>query len=122
MAQCVTSDRAYSSTLFFKRDRPNNPFRDATFVYVPYCTGDMHSGNTTHEYQYKYQLADAPKTTTVHFAGSTNIDAYLAYLVAHYPNAKKNLALRRERRRLRSDHSLRSRAPRFSQRRGRLAG
>ncbi len=78
-----------SSTLFFKRDRPNNPFRDATFVYVPYCTGDMHSGNTTHEYQYKYQLADAPKTTTVHFAGSTNIDAYLAYLVAHYPNAKK---------------------------------
>ena len=29
---------------------PENPFADYSVVYVPYCTGDVHSGNTTKDY------------------------------------------------------------------------
>ncbi|MCM2258309.1 MAG: pectinacetylesterase family protein [Vicinamibacteria bacterium] len=34
----------------YDRDNPENPFRDWTHVYVPYCTGDLHWGSaaTTH--------------------------------------------------------------------------
>lgn len=34
----------------YDRNNPENPFRDWTHVYVPYCTGDLHWGNaaTTH--------------------------------------------------------------------------
>jgi Pectinacetylesterase len=28
----------------------DNPFADHSFVYVPYCTGDVHLGNLTHDY------------------------------------------------------------------------
>jgi hypothetical protein len=29
---------------------PENPFADYSVVYVPYCTGDVHAGNTTKDY------------------------------------------------------------------------
>lgn len=29
---------------------PKNPFADFSIVYVPYCTGDVHLGNITHDY------------------------------------------------------------------------
>ena len=29
---------------------PMNPFADFSVVYVPYCTGDVHIGNTDHDY------------------------------------------------------------------------
>jgi hypothetical protein len=31
-------------TGIFSADRPENPFRDWNMVYIPYCTGDVHSG------------------------------------------------------------------------------
>ncbi|MCY7301031.1 MAG: pectinacetylesterase family protein [Ilumatobacteraceae bacterium] len=34
----------------FEFDNPLNPFADYSIVYVPYCTGDVHVGNTTHDY------------------------------------------------------------------------
>ena len=32
------------------RDAPGNPYKDFTFVFVPYCTGDVHSGATAPSY------------------------------------------------------------------------
>lgn len=34
----------------YDRSNPENPFRDFTHVYVPYCSGDLHWGNVTHNY------------------------------------------------------------------------
>jgi len=34
----------------FDFDNPLNPFADYSVVYVPYCTGDVHVGNTNHDY------------------------------------------------------------------------
>ena len=55
-----------------------NPFADYSVVYVPYCTGDVHLGNTTTEY--------APGLT-VHHKGYVNGAAALDHLAATFPGA-----------------------------------
>jgi hypothetical protein len=35
----------------FDRTRASNPFRNATMIYVPYCTGDLHVGDNVATYQ-----------------------------------------------------------------------
>jgi hypothetical protein len=55
-----------------------NPFADYSVVYVPYCTGDVHIGNTTTKY--------APGLT-VHHKGYVNGTAALAHLAATFPGA-----------------------------------
>jgi hypothetical protein len=55
-----------------------NPFADYSVVYVPYCTGDVHIGNTTTTY--------APGLT-VHHKGYVNGAAALDRLTATFPRA-----------------------------------
>lgn len=55
-----------------------NPFVDHSVVYVPYCTGDVHIGNTTTKY--------APGLTVQH-KGYINGTAALDYLAASFPDA-----------------------------------
>jgi Pectinacetylesterase len=55
-----------------------NPFADYSIVYVPYCTGDVHIGNTTTRY--------APGLTVRH-KGYVNATAALDRLAATFPGA-----------------------------------
>jgi hypothetical protein len=55
-----------------------NPFADHSVVYVPYCTGDVHIGNTSTEY--------APGLTVRH-KGYVNGTAALEHLAAAFPGA-----------------------------------
>jgi hypothetical protein len=55
-----------------------NPFADYSFVYVPYCTADVHLGNATTRY--------APGLTIQH-KGYVNGTAALDYLTRAFPNA-----------------------------------
>lgn len=73
-----------SRSLLFSR-RAENPLRDATYAYFPYCTGDLHAGASTKTYFVKPDLASAPTAITHHFAGAANVDAYLAYLRTQHP-------------------------------------
>ena len=57
-----------------------NPLADYTFVYVPYCTGDVHLGNLTREY--------SPDLTVEH-VGMVNGDAALSYLAENFPEAQQ---------------------------------
>ena len=34
----------------FDTDNPANPIRDWSIVYIPYCTGDLHTGSSTRTY------------------------------------------------------------------------
>lgn len=34
----------------FDADHPDNPIRDWSIVYIPYCTGDLHTGSATKTY------------------------------------------------------------------------
>jgi Pectinacetylesterase len=55
-----------------------NPFADYSIVYVPYCTGDVHLGNTTTKY--------APGLTVRH-KGYVNATAALDRMTATFPDA-----------------------------------
>ncbi len=64
----------------FEFSNPDNPFADYSFVYVPYCTGDVHLGDKTREY--------SPELTVEH-KGFVNGTASLAYLTEHFPDANQ---------------------------------
>jgi hypothetical protein len=66
---------------FFSRTNADNPFKNANFVFVPYCTGDVHAGSKTVTYG---SGAGAKET---HHVGGNNFKAYLARIVDTFPNA-----------------------------------
>ncbi|MDP2274650.1 MAG: pectin acetylesterase-family hydrolase [Archangium sp.] len=75
------------NALLFSR-RAENPLRNASYVFVPYCTGDLHSGNTTRTYHTKAGAFDPVQPLVHHFAGATNMDAYLANLRGRHPSVR----------------------------------
>jgi hypothetical protein len=60
----------------FNRTLTNNPFRDASFVFIPYCTGDVHSGDRLAPYG-------------VHHRGAANVRAYLERLKETFPGQRR---------------------------------
>ena len=57
----------------YDRSNPENPFRDFTHVYVPYCTGDLHWGNVTQNYP------GAQGPYTIRHKGAVNAAAALSW-------------------------------------------
>jgi hypothetical protein len=64
---------------FFDRTSAVNPFKDYSYVYVPYCTGDHHSGNNI------VQLG----ANTAYFVGFDNMKAYLSRLYPTFRSADR---------------------------------
>jgi hypothetical protein len=62
----------------FDFDDERNPLADSSFVYVPYCTGDVHLGDATADY--------APGLTVEH-KGFVNGTAALDHLATTFPDA-----------------------------------
>lgn len=54
----------------FSREQPTNPLRDWTHVFVPYCTGDLHGGNST-------DAMTVPALGPQQFVGALNMALYL---------------------------------------------
>ncbi len=65
----------------FDFDRADNPFRDWSFVFIPYCTGDIYMG--TREFDYG--------VFTVRHFGRTNAEAALERTFARFPDARQVL-------------------------------
>jgi hypothetical protein len=63
----------------FQHDNAANPFRDYAYVYMPYCTGDLHSGTAPHAYDGQ----------TIHHVGGLNVIEYLERLVATFPDVER---------------------------------
>jgi Pectinacetylesterase len=76
----IAEDDPASQGGIFDLANPDNPFGDYSFVYVPYCTGDVHLGDVTREY--------SPELTVEH-NGYVNGTTALAYLAEHYPGAEQ---------------------------------
>lgn len=49
-AELIPTDTPDRFSGIFDFSNPRNPVRDWSFVYVPYCTGDVHSGSNTATY------------------------------------------------------------------------
>jgi len=63
----------------FARDDNANPFRGANYVFVPYCTGDLHSGDKVTTYD----------DGTVHHVGFANMERYLETLHATFTDTTR---------------------------------
>lgn len=80
-AQLAATSAALDASPLFDRADPTNPWADATFAIVPYCTGDMHTGRTVQHYDpfdYNHVL---------HHAGDANMEAAVERLQAGVPGA-----------------------------------
>jgi hypothetical protein len=63
---------------------PANPFRAATMVYVPSCTGDVYSGDSVQTYR-----SAAGETVTVHHRGRVNAGAAVGWAFEHVSDPKR---------------------------------
>jgi hypothetical protein len=67
----------------FVRTDATNPLSAPTYIYVPYCTGDLHAGQKV----MTYDVGGTPKM--VHHVGATNTQAMVDRVHAALPNAQK---------------------------------
>ena len=70
----------------FNRAVATNPFKDMSFVFVPYCTGDVHAGDNVMNYPAAGTQVPA---RTVHHKGAKNLDAFLVRLHDTFPDATR---------------------------------
>lgn len=68
----VVAEAEALEPFLFSRQTGTGPFAEASFVYVPYCTGDLHAGRRVADYDVLGQ------TRSVHHVGAENLDALLA--------------------------------------------
>lgn len=61
----------------FDVSNDENPVRDFTMVFVPYCTGDMHMGTRTVDYETR---GPASREFSVRHRGAENVDAVLDWV------------------------------------------
>ncbi|MBK8257434.1 MAG: hypothetical protein IPK82_32795 [Polyangiaceae bacterium] len=73
-------DSKYLSGSLFNRTNSQNPLRNASYFFVPYCTGDVHAGNNPDA------VYDGQPTKHV---GFKNIESYLKRIAATFPNADR---------------------------------
>ncbi len=73
----------FSRVFIFDRADMRNPFRDATLVYVPYCTGDIHGGNNVAAY-----VTGGMERRTYH-VGARNMESFLARLARSFPRTER---------------------------------
>lgn len=65
----------------FRADRADNPVRDWNIVYIPYCTGDIHTGSATKTYANGNPLIPGSSYTIKH-RGFDNFMSVLAWMEA----------------------------------------
>ena len=64
---------------FFDRTATANPFKDYSYVYVPYCTGDIFGGNNV----------VALGSNTAHFVGYADMTAFLERIAPTFPSVDR---------------------------------
>lgn len=67
----------------FDREDAENPFRAASHVFIPYCTGDFHNGNRVTSYDVLFGRQD------VHHQGAQNVELGLQALTPMLKNKKR---------------------------------
>jgi hypothetical protein len=78
-ASTVLRDAQGLDGYLFARDMAVSPFADATFIYVPYCTGDVHVGDIVQPY----------RSGDVHHVGHRNVTGVLAAVRAAFPSPER---------------------------------
>ena len=64
-------------------ENPENPFKDWSFVFIPYCTADIHWGNNTHTY------TSGGQDFVIQHEGFVNFSAVLDWIQANLEKPEK---------------------------------
>lgn len=72
---------AYGISAF---DHRENPFAEHSFVFVPYCTGDVHIGDRDAVYEVPATDEEEAREVTIHHRGYTNGRAALDWSYEHF--------------------------------------
>ncbi len=79
----------------FDANNPANPVRDWSMVYIPYCTGDLHTGSTTKSYYsanpYNPYLPPLPLTFNIEHRGFDNFMVVLDWMKKNVEKPKNVL-------------------------------
>lgn len=82
-AQFDAVSAALASGTLFDRGDVANPIRDYSYVFVPYCTGDLHGGDRVATYD------DGSGPVEYRHVGRTNVLGAVARLVPTFPDVGK---------------------------------
>jgi hypothetical protein len=76
----------------FRFDNPSNPVKDWSFVYIPYCTADIHTGSVTRQYNNAGNPAiPLPPTFTIEHRGFDNFMVVLDWIKTHFHSPRRVL-------------------------------
>jgi len=64
------------------RNNRENPLRNHTQVFIPYCTGDLHAGSS--DTVYPFTAGGVPDMWTIRHRGYDNVLAVLKWVTAYY--------------------------------------
>lgn len=80
-SELLPGDGPSHMTGLLDRSNPDNPVHDWSMIFVPYCTGDVHSGsNTAH-----YKFPDTGKPFTIEHRGWDNMQVIMAWMRTNVP-------------------------------------
>lgn len=79
-AELIPGDNPNRMSGIFSLSDPRNPVRDWSFVFVPYCTGDVHSGSNTAT----YTNPDTGEPYTIEHRGADNFRVVLEWMRANF--------------------------------------
>ena len=74
---------------FLQRDDPTTPTRTWNLVYVPYCTGDVHTGNNVITYTDPTGMGP---DVTFHHAGHANVQKVIEWIDGNFTHVPRMLA------------------------------
>jgi hypothetical protein len=75
----ITSEATGGTSFLFERNA-QNPFQNASYVYIPYCTGDAHAGTNVATF-----MDSSGGTHTMHFEGAHNTELVFERMAATRP-------------------------------------
>jgi hypothetical protein len=75
----VTAEASGGTSFLFERNA-QNPFQNASYVYIPYCTGDAHAGANVATF-----TDTSGGSHTMHFEGAHNTELVLEAMAATRP-------------------------------------
>ncbi len=74
----------------FEQANPANPVKDWSFVYIPYCTGDIHGGSATRQY-FNAGNPFLPASYTIQHRGFDNFMVVLDWIKKNFDAPKSIL-------------------------------
>ena len=79
--ECTDEDSPENHGGIFDFQNPENPFKDWSFIFVPYCTGDVHIGANDKEYSIIISVDPlVVLTRTIQHRGAVNFHVVLKWM------------------------------------------